>query len=206
MFIDKISTTHIYNLYDGIGPLIHITDLLFYSLSKTDLLLLVATNSGLFLIKHEEQAPIQLAFPKSIWTISEYIESLTLINQSSHLIAMNILHLDQIYIFDLEQSLKYQQLHIIQTISNPSRQIPTKMAIFSKTPPNNNSFECIIGSNHGSFYYHQIQSSEKTQFSEISCLETEPSKSGRNILSASLNEHYLCLTTNNNLICIYKRE
>jgi hypothetical protein len=207
MFINKVSTTHIYNLYDGDGPLINITDLLFYQLSKNNILLLVGTTSGLFVIKHQEQSPIQLAFPKSIWTVSEYIESLRVINHSSHLIAMNILHLDQIYCFNLEQSLKNQQLHIIFTLPNPSRQIPTKLAIFTnknKTNNTNNSFECIIGSNHGSFYYHQHQSSEKNQY-EISWPQIETSKLP-NILSASLNEHYLCLTTNTNLICIYKRQ
>ena len=34
MFINKISTTHIYNLYDGVGPLIIITDLLFYLIKR----------------------------------------------------------------------------------------------------------------------------------------------------------------------------
>jgi len=120
---------------------------------------------------------------------------------------MNILHLDQIYCFDLEKSLKNQQLHIIFTLSSPSRQIPTKIAIFSidnKNINTNDSFECIIGSNQGSFYYHQLQSSERKQF-ENSWSQIEPSKPS-NILSASLNKHYLCLTTNNNLICIYKRQ
>lgn len=204
MFINKISTTHIYNLYDGIGPLIIITDLLFYSSSKTNLpILLVGTSSGLFIIKQEEQSPSQILFPKSIWTFSEYIESLSLINRSSSLIAMNILNLDQICFFDLEQSLQYRRLHIIYTISNPSRQIPTRLTIFSSSS-NNDSFECIIGSNHGSIYYHQIQSLEKKQ-NEISWPQVDTSKPP-NILSSSLNEQFLCLTTNNNLICIYKRE
>jgi len=74
MFINKVATTHIYNLYDGDGPLIIITDLLFYTLSNDNLLLLVGTTSGLFVIKHQEQLPIQIVFPKSIRTVSEYIE------------------------------------------------------------------------------------------------------------------------------------
>jgi hypothetical protein len=209
MFINKVPTTHLYNLYGGDGPLIIITDLLFYLSSKDNipLLLLVGTTSGLFVIKHQEQSPIQLAFPKSIWTVSEYIESIRLINNLSPLIAMNILHLDQIYCFDLEQSLKEQQLHIILSFPNLSRQIPTKITIFSinnKNDNTNHSFECVIGNNHGSFSYHQLQSSEKQQ-TEISWPQIETSKPP-SILSASLNEHYLCLTTNNNLICIYKRQ
>ena len=67
MFINKISTTHIYNLYDGVGPLIFITDLLYYrSLKDNILFLLIGTNSGLFVIKNQDQTPIQIPFPKSI--------------------------------------------------------------------------------------------------------------------------------------------
>ncbi|CAF0779924.1 unnamed protein product [Adineta steineri] len=208
MFINKVSSTHIYNLYDGHGPLILITDLLFYPLSNNNnSVLLVGTTSGLFVIKYQDkqnQSPIQLALPKSIWTVSEHIESLRLINNPIRLIAMNILNLDYICYFDLDQSLKHQQLHIIHSLPNPSRQIPTKMAIYSTNNADTSSFECIVGSNHGSFFYHKIQSHEtkksicENQQIEISILP--------NILSASLNEHYLCLTTNNNLICIYKRQ
>lgn len=117
---------------------------------------------------------------------------------------MNILHLDQIYFFDLEQSIKNQQLKIIFTLSNPSRQIPTKLALFSHNNLHD-SFECLIGSNDGSFYYHQIQSSSNKQ-SEISWPQPDTSSHPPCILSASLNQQYLCLTTNNNLICIYKRQ
>jgi hypothetical protein len=193
MFIHKVSTTYIYNLYEGVGPLIRITDLLFYQSSNDNLVLLVGTTSGLFVINHQNQSPIQLAFPKSIWTISEYIESLQSVDSSSHLIAMNILHLDQIYFFDIEQSLQNQQLKISFTLPNPSRQIPTKFALFS-------SNECLIGNNHGSFYY---QSSTKQI--EIPWPKTDTSAPPC-ILSASLNQQYACLTTNNNLICIYKRQ
>ncbi|CAF3907389.1 unnamed protein product, partial [Rotaria sp. Silwood1] len=86
MFINKVPITHIYNLYSGYGPLINITDLLFCPLSKDNIVLLVGTTSGLFIIKYQdkqEQLPIQLAFPKSIWTISEHIESFCLINSST---------------------------------------------------------------------------------------------------------------------------
>lgn len=200
MFIHKVSTTRIYNLYDGVGPLIRITDLLFYRSSNDNLLLLVGTTSGLFVINQQDQSLIQLTLPKSIWAVSEYIESFRLVNPSSHLIAMNILHLDQIYFFNLEQSLQNQQLKIIFTLSNPSRQFPTKLALFS---PNNlnDSFECLIGSNHGSFYYQ----SSSTKQVEIPWPYTNTSHPP-SILSASLNQQYACLTTNNNLICIYKRQ
>jgi hypothetical protein len=214
MFINKVSTTHVYNLYDGDGPLITITAFLFYPFSKDNTLLLVGTTSGLFVIKYQEkqdQSPIQLSFPKSIWTGSEYIESLHLINHQTHLIAINILNLDRICCFNLEQSLKDQQLHIILSLPHPYQQIPTKIAIFSKNNTINTSFECIIGSNHGSFFYHQIQSYKttdstfKNQQFQIPWSQTDISALP-NILSASLNEHYLCLTTNNNLTCIYKRQ
>lgn len=205
MFINKVSTTHIYNLYAGDGPLIVITDLLFYQSSRDrTLLLLVGTTSGLFLIKNGDQSPIQLALPKSIWTASTYIESLRSINTSSPLIAMNMLHLDQIYCFDLEQSLQNQQLHIILTLPNPSRQIPTKLGLFTNTH-GDEAFECLVGSNHGSFYYHHITPFSKKQL-EISWPQTDPLQPASIILSASLNDQYLCLTTNNNLICIYQRQ
>ena len=69
----------------------------------------------------------------------------------------------------------------------------------------NGSFEFIIGSNHGSFYYYQIECYKPKQQFEISWPQIETSSSP-NILSVNLNEHYLCLTTDNNLICIYKRQ
>jgi len=200
-FVSKISSTHIYNLYSGTGPMIFITSLLFYPLTNDETILLVGTSLGLFIINHRQQTPIQLAFPKSIWTASEYIESLRLINyQSTRLIAMNILYLDQIYCFDLDKSLREQQLHICFTLSNPFRQIPTKLGVYST----DNLFECIVGSNHGSFYYHRIDSSSKHQ-SEIVWPQTESCPLPY-ILSTCLNKQYLCLTTNNNLICIYKRQ
>ncbi|CAF1466381.1 unnamed protein product [Rotaria sp. Silwood1] len=217
MFINKVPITHIYNLYSGYGPLINITDLLFCPLSKDNIVLLVGTTSGLFIIKYQdkqEQLPIQLAFPKSIWTISEHIESFCLINSSTYLIAMNILGLDQICCFDLQQSLKDQQLHILFLLSNPSRQISTRISTFSMNNKKNNtneSFECIVGSNDNSFFYHQIQTykTKKSIFKnkqfKILCEQNDTSESF-NILSTSLNEHYLCLTTNNNLICIHKRQ
>ncbi|CAF2636526.1 unnamed protein product [Rotaria sp. Silwood2] len=219
MFINKVPITHVYNLYSGYGPLINITDLLFCSLSKDNIVLLVGTTSGLFIIRYQEkqeQLPIQLAFPKSIWTVSEHIESFCLINTRTYLIAMNILGLDQICCFDLQQSLKDQQLHIIYLLSNPSRQIPTRITTFSIDNKNNmnESFECIIGSDENSFFYHQIQTDKTTKTKKsifenkqfkIFCEQNEVSQS-MNILSSSLNEHYLCLTTNNNLICIHKRQ
>ncbi|CAF3974051.1 unnamed protein product, partial [Rotaria magnacalcarata] len=214
VFINKIPTTHMYNLYSGQGPLVNITDLLFYPLSKDNIVLLVGTTSGLFIIKYKEkqqQSPIQLAFPKSIWAASEHVESFRIINNSTHLIAMNILGLDQICCFNLEQSLKDQQLHIIILISNPSRHMPTKITLLPVNKRKNSSatesFECIVGHNDGSFFNHEIQTYKtkesilKTKQYKIKCEQNEIS----NILSTSLNEHYLCLTTNNNLICLYKR-
>ena len=130
-FINKIPTTHFYNLYNDNGPLIIINDLLFYPLSNNNNVLLVGTSSGLFMIKHQDKTPIQLAFPKSIWNINQHIKSLCLINTPTRLIAMNILNLDEIYCFDIEQSIKNQQLHIILSLPNPYRQISTKISIFS---------------------------------------------------------------------------
>ncbi|CAF1086463.1 unnamed protein product [Rotaria sordida] len=218
MFINKISSTYVYNFDNGDDTILHITDLLFYSLSKTNILLLVGTTSGLFIIKN--QTPIQLKFPKSICTSGEYIESIRLIDNQTHLIAINILGFDQIYCFDLEQSLLNQQLHIILTLPNPYRQIPTKMTICLINNENDHtsttmSFECIIGSDHGSFFYHQIRMNsinkklKKPTFDnkryEISWPQIRNSTIP-SLLSASLNDNYLCLTTNNNLICIYKRK
>jgi hypothetical protein len=208
MFINKVQTTHIYNLYSGDGPLIVINDLLVYNN-----VLLVGTTSGLFLIKQQEKSPIQIAFPQSIWTNSEHIKSLRVINHPISLIAMNILNLDHICCFDLEQCLKQQQLHLILCLPNPYQQMSTKITLFSIQNKTNESFECIIGSNHGSFFYHQIELHKtkkltfenKHQF-ELSWPSIESSPSLPNILSINLNEHYLCLTTNNNLICIYKRQ
>jgi hypothetical protein len=92
------------------------------------------------------------------------------------------------------------------------------MAVYSTNNENENSggsFECIIGSDQGSFYYHQIRmntinkKSKKPIFDtkryEISWPQTKPSTIP-SLLSASLNEQYLCLTTTNNLICIYQRK
>lgn len=191
VFIPKISTTHIYNLYGGDGPLITITDLLFHRS-----LLLVGTTSGLFVIKEGDQFPMQLPLPKSIWTVSTYIESLRSITTSSPWIIMSVLHLDRIYCFDLEQSLNKQELYIIFTLANYARPIPSKVAVFSANNANE-TFECLIGNNDRSFSYHQITPTSKKQL-DIPCTS--------NILSASLNDQYLCVTTNNNLICIYRRQ
>jgi hypothetical protein len=217
MFNNKISSIHVYNFDNGDDSILQITDLLFYSISKnSNLLLLVGTTSGFFVI--QEQISIRLIFPKSMSTVGEYIESIRLIDNQSHLIAINILGLDQICCFNLEQSLSNQQLHIILTLPNPYRQIATKMAVCSinnENDPTSTSFECIIGSDHSSFFYHQIRintinkKTKKPIFEnkhyEIpwpqSKISTIPS-----LLSSSLNENYLCLTTNNNLICIYKRK
>ncbi len=217
IFPNKISSTHVYNFDNGDDSIIHITDLLFYPISKDKNLLLVGTTSGLFVIR--DQTPIKLTFPKSMWTVGEHIESIRLINNQPHLIAINILGFDQICCFDLEQSLPpNQQLHMTLTLANPYRQIATKMAICSTNNENDNSnssFECIIGSDHGSFFYHQIRMNSinkkskkpifETKRYEISWpqVKTSPAPS---LLSASLNETYLCLTTSNNLICIYKRK
>lgn len=132
---------------------------------------------------------------------------------------MNILGLDQICCFDLEKSLKDQQLSITLLLPNVNRNIATKIALCTTQNNDDNtneSFECIVGCNYNSFFYYQIQSYKTTatvktknstfeyeQF-EISHEENEISKP-LSILSASLNEHYLSLTSNSNLICIYKR-
>jgi hypothetical protein len=153
-----------------------------------------------------------------MWTVGEHIESIRLIDNQTRLIAINILGLDQIYCFDLEQSLSNQQLHIILTLSNPYRQIATKMAVCLINNENDNlgtSFECIIGSDHGTFFYHQIRintNNKKTKKPTFDNKRYEipwpQSKTSTipSLLSSSLNEHYLCLTTSNNLICIYKRK
>ena len=197
MFVQKVSTTHLYNLYSGNGPLITITDLLYRRSS-----LLVGTTSGLFVVRKGDQSPMQLAVPKSIWTVSTFIESLRSMNTATSLIAMSILHLDQIYCFDFEQSLQKQQLHILFTLSNPARQIPTKIALFSESDISE-TFECLVGNNDGSLSYHQVSRSSQKHL-QIPWSQTD-SVHPPNILSASLNDRYLCLTTNNNLICIYRR-
>jgi hypothetical protein len=152
-----------------------------------------------------------------MWTVGEHIESIRLIDNQTHLIAMNVLGLDQICCFDLEQSLNNEHLHVIHTLPNPYRQIATKMAVCTTNNENDKSgvsFECIIGSDHGSFFHHLIRMNPITKKSKKSTFEnkrfeipwpqmkTSPSPS---LLSGTMNEHYLCLTTNNNLICIYKR-
>jgi len=205
---NKISSTNVYNFDNGDDTILHITDLLFISKDKNPLLL-VGTTSGLFVI--QEQTPIRLAFPKSMCTIGEHIESIRLIDKQTHLIIINILGLDQICCFDLEQSISNQQLHIILSLPNPYRQIATKMAVYECA----DSFECIIGSDHGSFFNHQIRMNSNSKKSKKPTFETKRYEISwpqtklstiPSILSSSLNEHYLCLTTNNNLICIYKRK
>lgn len=199
MFVHKVSTTHLYNLYGGDGPLITITDLLFHQST-----LLVGTTSGLFVLRKGDQSPMQLPLPKSIWTVSTHIESLRSINSSISLIAMSILHADQIYCFDVEQSLQKQQLYIRFTLPNPARQIPTKIALFSKDNISE-TFECLVGNNNGLLSYHQMTPSSQKQL-EIPWLSMDSSACPPSILSASLNDQYLCLTTDNNLICIYQRQ
>lgn len=203
----KISSNEVYNFDNGDETILHITDLLFYpndDPSKSSLL--IGTSSGLFIIHN--QTPMKLTFPKSFWTVGDSIESLRILSQPRCLLALNILGLDQICFFDLID----QQLHLIMTLPNPYRQIATKMAVYSNTDV---SFECIIGSDHGAFFYHQIhlhsnsKKSRKLSFDtkryEIPWPQSKPSMIP-SLLSASINEEYLVLTTTNNLICIYKRQ
>ena len=211
----KSSSRQVYNFDNGDDSILHITDLLFYPTSDDPIQhsLLVGTTSGLFLIHN--QTPTKLTFPKSFWTVGQSIESLRLIEQPRRLLAVNILGLDQICCFDLID----QQLHLMISLPNPYRQIATKMAVCSTNNENTGaSFECIIGSDQGSFFYHQIhlhsnnnsqKKSKKLSFDtkrhEIPWPQSKPSTIP-SLLSASLNEQYLCLTTTNNLICIYKRQ
>ena len=208
----KIPSSQVYNFDNGDNSILQITDLLFYPMSKDKQILLVGTTSGLFVI--QEQTPIKLTFPKSMWTIGEHIESIRLITHPTCLIAINILGLDQICCFDLAD----QQLHLVVSLSNPYRQIATKMAVYSSNNENDHpggSCECIIGSDQGSFFYHQMRMNSinkkgkkatfDTKRHEIPWPQTKPS-TVPSLLSASLNEEYLCLTTTNNLICIYKRK
>lgn len=214
MVNNQISSKHVYYFDNGDDTILQITDLLFYTITKDNKsLLLVGTTSGLFVI--HDQTPIRLVFPKSMWTVGEHIESIRLIDNQTHLIGINVLGLDQICCFDLEQSIANQQLHVILSLSNPYRQIPTKMSI-CHINNENISFECIIGSDHGSFFYHQIRinsnskKSKKQNFNtkryEISWPQQSKNSTIPSLLSSSLNENYLCLTTTNNLICIYKRK
>lgn len=207
----KISSSEVYNFDNGDETILHITDLLFYpngDHSKDSLL--VGTTSGLFIIHN--QTPMKLTFPKSFWTVGNSIESLRLILQPRCLLALNILGLDQICLFDLID----QQLHLVLSLPNPYRQIATKMAVCSTNNENTGaSFECIIGSDHGAFFYHQIhlqsnsKKSKKPSFDtkryEIPWPQSKPSAIP-SLLSSSLNDEYLVITTTNNLICIYKRQ
>ncbi|CAF3709015.1 unnamed protein product [Rotaria socialis] len=216
-FVNKISSTQVYNFDNGDDSIMHITDLFFCPLSKHNIPLLVGTSSGLFVIQN--QTPMRLTFPKSMCTIGEYIESIRLIDSQSHLIAINILGFDQICCFDLEQTLSNQQLHIVLTLPNPYRQIATKIAVCLTNNENDQiptmSFECIIGSDHGSFYCHQSRMNQMNRKIKKPLFDTKryeivwpqvKNVTPPSILSASLNDNYLCLTTNNNLICIYKRK
>jgi hypothetical protein len=220
-FIKTVSTTRLYRLdVGGDGPLILITDLLVYCQSTTNIyLLLVATTSGLFVIRYREkheQTLIQIALPKSIWTISEHIESLNLVQHSQQMIVMNVLGLDRFYCFNIEQALSDQQIHICLSLPNPRRLNPTRMATFvfndNKT---NASFECILGSNHGSIYHHRIQMQTISStnsidhfehtYNELTLSSNEPDMLPC-VLSACINRYFLVFTTNNNLICIYQRQ
>ncbi|CAF0810307.1 unnamed protein product [Adineta ricciae] len=214
---NKLSSNHVYYFDNGDDSVLSVTDLLCYPSTKENMLLLVGTTSGLFVI--HEQTPIRLTFPQSMCTVGEHIESIRLVDGHPRLVAMNILGLDQICCFDLEQSLPpHQQLHMSLSLPNPYRQIPTKMAVCStnnEKENNNTSFECILGSDHGSYFYHQIRmnvhnkKTRKASFDnkryEITWPQVKTS-SAPSLLSACLNETYLCLTTSNNLICIYKRK
>ncbi|CAF5116257.1 unnamed protein product, partial [Rotaria magnacalcarata] len=77
------------------------------------------------------------------------------------------------------------------------------------------SFECIVGSDHGSFYCHQSRMNQVNRKIKKPLFDNKryeivwpqvKNVTPPSILSASLNDNYLCLTTNNNLICIYKRK
>ena len=201
----KISSSKVYNFDNGDETILHITDLLFYP--NADHSLLIGTTSGLFIIHN--QTPMKLTFPKSFWTVGDSIESLRLILQPRCLLALNILGLDQICFFDLID----QQLHLILSLPNPYRQIATKMAVWSTN--NENTGECIIGSDHGAFFYHQIHLHSNSKKSKKPSFDTKryeipwPQSKSSNIpslLSSSVNDEYLVITTTNNLICIYKRQ
>ena len=219
-FAPRLSITETYHLDNGDDSVLHITDLLMCPVSAGSVLL-VGTTSGLFVIR--EQTPMKIAFPTSVWTAGEHIESLGLIEQhSSRLIAMNVLGLDQIYCFDLEQSLVDQQLHVTITLPNPYRQIASRLAVHSTNNENDRSsasFECVLGSDHGSFFHHRIRllqpaaittkRSKKSTFdnqrTEIVWPQHAKTAPLPSLLSSCLNEQYLCLTTSTNLVCIYKR-
>jgi hypothetical protein len=213
--INQVSFKHVYHIDES---RLQITDLLIYSISnETDRYrLLIGTTSGLYVIR--EQMPMKLTFPKSMCITGEHVESMHLIDESTHLIAMNILGWDQICCFDLEQSLVQQQLHINVILPNPYRQIPCRMGVHIIHDENDRtgvSFECTLGSDHGSFFFHQIRLGTNTK--KVKKLHFDNKRSemlwtpdktsiSSSLLSASLNEQYLCLTTNNNLIGIYQRK
>ena len=217
-FNPKISSSYVCNFDNGDDSILQITDLLYYrNSSEKSRILLVGTTAGFFYIQN--QTPTRLTFPKSLWTVGESIESIRLIPNQTHLIAVNILGLDQICLFDLEQSLVNQQLHLVLSLSNPYRQIATKMAICSINNENDqnagNSCECVIGSDHGTMFYHQIHLNTSSKKSKKPIFDTKrfdftwpqaKNSPQPSLLSSSLNEHYLCSTTTNNLICIYKRK
>ena len=209
---EKLSVTEIYHLDHPDGSMLTITDLLVYP--QKSWMLLAATTAGLFVI--QDQASTKLAFPKSMCTVGENIESLAWIDNRLGLFAMNILGHDQICSIDLEQSLVQKQLVVLFQFVNPPRQIACRMSIVRLANENDaseKSFDCVLGHDNGSIVHHRLRlasmtlkKSKKIQFddqrTDLPCWMDQSST----ILSTSLNERYLCFTTTNNLICIYERE
>ena len=182
--------------------------------------MIVGTTAGLFVIRYREkkheQTLIQLALPKPVWTISEHIESLCLIENSTRLIAMNILGLDRICCFNLEHALQTQQIQIFLSFSNPVRPFPTRISAKSNGELESNSFQCFVGTTTGSIYHHRIHwRTKSSKYSTIDCqhtyqelacpLEKHEYSQIPTILSTCINENYLVCTTSDNLICIYQR-
>jgi hypothetical protein len=218
-FINKISTTNLYHL-DMLGHLrIQVTDLLFYELKQNNaLLLIVGTTAGLFVIRYREkheQAVMQLPLPKSLWTVSEHIESVRSIDYGDQrLIMMNVLGLDHIYAFQLEQAFTNHAIQFVLSIPNPARRFATRLAVHCPTASERTLFECWIGSNTGSISQHCVRRKLLSQDDELECTSNElpwsiepttTTLTTTAILSISVNERYLVSTTNNNLIFIYRR-
>lgn len=220
LFLSHVSTTNLYHLdAGGNGSLILVTDLLFIPASKKNSsLILVGTTSGLFLIRYREKREdnvIQLVLPKSVWTASTYIESISFVELPTPLVAMTVFGLNQICCFNVDQALEDQQIQLIYSFPNPIRQFPTKMTIFPTSDYRNPAFECVIGSHYGSVYHHQLRMKKllgqlKPNEFDHSCSEisyaANESLPPPCVLSSSLNQHYLAFTTTNNLICLYQRQ